>query len=81
MDGGYFGGYIKPANFRENRRDRRLGRNQNGKRKVVVIVRERNGNSVPAVFKSERKPRSLSSAPASPKALRSIWIKPVMGRP
>ena len=24
VDGGYFGGYIKPANFRENRRDRRL---------------------------------------------------------
>src|ERR1700691_5518228 len=40
-DGGYFGGYVKPANFRENRRDRRLGRNQSRKRKVVVIVRER----------------------------------------
>src|SRR6202049_4854377 len=53
VDGGYFGGYVKPANLRENRRDRRLARNQNGKRKVVVIVRERNGNSVPAVFRSE----------------------------
>ena len=55
VDGGYFGGYIKPANLRENRRDRRLVRNQNGKRKVVVVVRERGGNSVPAVFKSEAK--------------------------
>jgi hypothetical protein len=53
VDGGYFGGYIKPANHRENRRDRRLARNQNGKRKAVVIVRERNGDSLPAVFKSE----------------------------
>ncbi len=53
VDGGYFGGYVKPANLRENRRDRRLVRNQNGKRQVVVIVRERGGNSVPAVFKSE----------------------------
>ncbi len=53
VDGGYFGGYIKPANFRENRRDRRLFKNQNGKRKVVVIVRERNGSSLPAVFRSE----------------------------
>jgi transposase-like protein len=53
VDGGYFGGYVKPANHRENRRDRRLLRNQTGKRKVVVIVREREGNSVPAVFKSE----------------------------
>jgi transposase-like protein len=53
VDGGYFGGYSKPANHRENRRDRRLLRNQTGKRKVVVIVRERGGNSIPAVFKSE----------------------------
>jgi transposase-like protein len=52
-DGGYFGGYIKPANYRENRRDRRLVKNQNGKRKVVVIVRERGGQSLPAVFRSE----------------------------
>ncbi|MFY9641660.1 MAG: IS1595 family transposase [Rhodomicrobium sp.] len=53
VDGGYFGGYVKPSNLRENRRDRRLLKNQNGKRQVVVIVRERGGNSVPAVFKSE----------------------------
>jgi len=30
-----------------------LARNQNGKRQCVVIVRERGGNSIPAVFKSE----------------------------
>jgi hypothetical protein len=53
IDGGYFGGYIKPANEREKRIDRRLLRNQNGKRRCVVIVRERNGNSVPAVFGTE----------------------------
>jgi transposase-like protein len=52
-DGGYFGGYVKPANLRENRRDRRLGRNQSGKRRVVVVVRERGGSTLPAVFKSE----------------------------
>ncbi len=52
-DGGYFGGYVKPANFRENRRDRRLARYQTGKRKVVVVVRERDGSSLPAVFRSE----------------------------
>jgi hypothetical protein len=45
VDGGYFGGYVKPANHRENRRDRRLVSNQNGKRKAVVIIRERNGRS------------------------------------
>ena len=53
VDGGYFGGYVKPANLREDRNDRRLGRNQTGKRKVVVIVRERDGKTLPAVFKSE----------------------------
>jgi len=53
VDGGYFGGYVKPANHVENRRDRRLWANQSGKRQVVVIVRERDGNSVPAVFRTE----------------------------
>lgn len=53
IDGGYFGGYVKPANYKENRRDRRLAKNQNGKRQVVVVVRERDGRTLPAVFKSE----------------------------
>ena len=53
VDGGYFGGYVKPANRKEDRLDRRFAQNQNGKRKVVVIIRERGGNSVPAVFGSE----------------------------
>ena len=38
------GGYVKPANVKAHRRDRRLTRNQNGKRWVVVV---RGGNSVP----------------------------------
>ena len=37
VDGAYFGGYVKPANHVENRRDRRLAINQNGKRRVVVV--------------------------------------------
>ena len=53
VDGGYFGGYVKPANHRENRRDRRLAINQNGKRRVVVVMRERGGRTLPAVFRSE----------------------------
>src|SRR6266850_1856116 len=43
IDGGFFGGYVKPANRRENRRDRRLRQNQSGKRRVVVVIRERGG--------------------------------------
>ena len=53
VDGAYFGGYVRPANYHENRCDRRLWKNQSGKRQSVIIVRERNGNSLPAVFKSE----------------------------
>jgi transposase-like protein len=55
VDGGYFGGYVKPANFRENRRDRRLRQNQSGNRKVVVVIKERGpeGKTLPGVFATE----------------------------
>jgi hypothetical protein len=52
-DGAYFGGYVKPANLAEDRIDRRKAENKSGKRQVVVIVRERDGKSLPAVFRSE----------------------------
>ncbi len=52
-DGSYWGGYVKPANHRDNRVDRRLAQHQTGKRQVVVVVREREGRTLPAVFKSE----------------------------
>ncbi len=54
VDAGWFGGYVKPANLAEKRKDRRLAMNQTGKRKAVVIVRERGGESIPAVFPSEK---------------------------
>lgn len=53
VDGAYFGGHVRPANRKENRRDRRLVQNQTGKRRVVVIMRERGGRTLPFVFKSE----------------------------
>lgn len=55
IDGGYFGGYVKPANRREDRKDRRKRMNQTGKRKVVVVIRERGagGKTLPGVFESE----------------------------
>ena len=67
IDGGHFAGYVKPANMRENRRDRRLHSNQNGKRKAVVIVRERNGTLSPPCSALKAKP-SISSA----RALRPV---------
>lgn len=53
IDGGYFGGHVRPNNYKEERVDRRLRKNRSDKRRCVVIVRERGGNSVPGVFKSE----------------------------
>ncbi|MBK8209652.1 MAG: IS1595 family transposase [Rhodospirillales bacterium] len=53
IDGGHFGGYVKPANWKENRRDRRLRVNQSGKRRVVIVMRERAGRTLPFVCKTE----------------------------
>ena len=51
IDGDYFGGYVKPSNRLENRRDRRLAKNQNGKRRSPQ-------------FGSPSRPRWASSRPA-----------------
>ena len=53
VDGAYFGEYVKPANLRADRVDRRTAMNKTGKRKVVVVIRERGGDTLPAVFRSE----------------------------
>ncbi|MEX0827713.1 MAG: IS1595 family transposase, partial [Haliea sp.] len=53
IDGAFFGGHIKPQNRKEDRIDRRRKEYQTGKRKAVVIMRERKGNSLPVVFKDE----------------------------
>jgi ISXO2-like transposase domain len=65
IDGGYFGGYVRPANLHENRRDLRLASNQSGKRKVVVVIREREGRTLPAVFRSESEALSFIVAKAA----------------
>lgn len=53
IDGGYFGGHVKPANRKEDRKDRRLKANTSGKRQCVVIMRERKGRSLPFVVANE----------------------------
>ncbi len=53
VDGCYVGGHIRPANYAKNRIDRRLKKHQTGKRRVVVVLRERNGRTLPFVTKSE----------------------------
>ncbi len=53
VDGAYFGGYVKPANRREDRVDRRRRVYQTGKRQVVIVARELNGETLTHVAKSE----------------------------
>jgi len=53
IDGAYFGGYVKPANQKQHRLDRRSRFVRNGKREVVVGARERNGETITQVFKTE----------------------------
>ena len=53
IDGAYFGGYVKPRNVKTERVDRRRSEHQSGKRRAVVIMRERKGRSLPFVFHRE----------------------------
>ena len=52
-DGAYFGGHIRPANLKAELVDRRLAENQTGKRRVVVVARERKGRTKVMVTKQE----------------------------
>ena len=52
IDGGYFGGYVKPENVKADRKDRRLVANRTGKRQCVVIMRERGGTSLPFIVRN-----------------------------
>lgn len=53
VDGAYFGGHVRPENRKEDRKDRRLLENQTGKRRAVVALRQRNGRTLPFVFRHE----------------------------
>ena len=48
IDGGDFGGYVKPKNKKVDRKDRR-----SDKRQSVVIMRERKGRSLPFMVANE----------------------------
>ncbi len=53
IDGAYFGGHVKPANYKDDRIDRRLSENRTGKRRCVVVMRERGGRTITTVGNSE----------------------------
>lgn len=50
IDGGYFGGHVRPKNRRPSRVDRRRLPHRTGKRQCVVIMRERHGRSRPFIM-------------------------------
>ena len=62
VDGAYFGGYVKPANNRADRKDLRKAMNQTGKRQVVVALREREGRTFVAVTKTEAEGVAVAKA-------------------
>jgi hypothetical protein len=66
IDGAYFGGYVKPANEKKDRKDRRLAETQTGKRQVVVAMRERNGRTRAFVVKAEREGVRLAAQHIKP---------------
>lgn len=53
IDGGYFGGSIRPANLAKKRIDRRLAKYQTGKRRVVIVTRQRGGRTLVSVVRQE----------------------------
>src|SRR5262245_9984207 len=53
VDGAYFGGHVRPANKADDAVDLRLAKHKSDKRKVVVVLRERGGETLPGVFKAE----------------------------
>jgi transposase-like protein len=69
VDGAYFGGHVRPANWKHNRIDRRLAQHQTGKRRVVVIMRERGGRTLPFVFHGEAESVATITARVAPNSL------------
>lgn len=53
VDGDAFGGHVRPANLREERVDRRPLGNRSGKRRVVVVLRQRGGRTITRTFLRE----------------------------
>lgn len=53
IDGAYFGGHVRPENRAVDRIDRRRAENRSGKRRAVVVMRERGGRTLAQVFGGE----------------------------
>jgi len=83
IDGAYFGGYVKPANRKADRKvdrkDRRRKVHQTGKRQVVVVILERDGETL-TVHQTEADGVAFVAA-RSPLAPRSMQTRRHIGTP
>ena len=68
VDGAYFGGYVKPANRKADRKDRRRKVHQSGKRQVVIVARERDGETLTQVHQTEADGVAFVAATVAPGA-------------
>lgn len=62
VDGAYFGGYVRNANHKKDRRNLQKAVNKSGKRKSVVVARERGGRTLTDVFPNEASSASFIKA-------------------
>lgn len=66
VDGAAFGGHLRPANAREDRVDRRLLQHRSGKRRVVVVLRQRGGRTLTRTFIREAEGVAFARARIAP---------------
>ncbi len=55
VDGAYFGGHVRQKNEKADHKDRRLAKEQTGKRQSVVVARERWGRPLSFVVPYEER--------------------------
>lgn len=61
VDGAAFGGHVRPANRRQDRVDRRRLDHRSSKRRVVVVLRQRQGRTITRTFLREAQGGSSST--------------------
>ncbi len=71
VDGAAFGGYVRPANMREDRLDRRLLANRSAKRRIVVALRQRGGRILTRTFIREAEAIAFAQSRIAPGAIVS----------